>query len=87
MPAGSEAGAAREINFTAQQLQRKYPKHAGDFGITGNYNLENTARIGQPLKDFVQYAPNQVAGTYRRTMAANFYVDPQSRLLVLTKPS
>jgi hypothetical protein len=81
----TETRGNRDISFDPQQVQSKF-KHAPDFGIQRNYNPQNAALFEQKIQNFVNKAPNQIPGTYRGE-PANFYVDPQSGLMVMTKPS
>lgn len=68
-----------------KQYQKKY-KHAGDFGITENYNNENLRRFYDAIQEHKSAAgTQQIVGTYRG-QAASIYVNPETGLAVITKP-
>lgn len=69
------------------QLQAKF-KHARAFGIEGNWNRANAQLFEQALRYHVYNNPNtvRIVGTYRGE-AAIHYVDPTTRLHVMTYPN
>ncbi|MCU7843179.1 MAG: RHS domain-containing protein [Candidatus Thiodiazotropha sp. (ex Monitilora ramsayi)] len=72
----------RSMGFSQRQLQHAF-KHAGDFGITGNWNKANgnafqdaiMSHIGNPATEIIQ-------GTYRGKPANHFY-NPNTGLNVI----
>jgi hypothetical protein len=72
-------------SFTTPQLQHEF-KHAGDFGIQGNWNSANGAlfqsAIGQHIADPMTLV---IAGTYRG-QAAPHYFNPQTGNNVFVRP-
>jgi len=64
-------------SFSTPQLQHEF-KHAGDFGVTGNWNATNGAlfqsAINQHISDPATLA---IAGTYRSQPATHFF-NPQT---------
>lgn len=55
------------LSFSGTQLQRKFAKHAADFGVDGNYNLANLLRFQQAIEQHVADPANLVLhGTYRK---------------------
>ncbi len=76
----------RTINTTPQQLQKKF-KHAGDFGITGNYNKANAAKFDQAIQGHVNDPGSKaINGTYRG-MPAIIHVNPTNGIAVITDKS
>ncbi|MBV8361280.1 MAG: hypothetical protein JO189_25590 [Deltaproteobacteria bacterium] len=83
---GGGGGSGRpgpiSLNLTSAQLQSKF-KHASDFGINGNYSLENAARFAKALNDFVHSSDVIVLQGMFRGQPAIFYLDPKTRLNVI----
>lgn len=71
---------------TARQLQKKF-KHAGDFGVTGNYNPANAQKFNQAIQRHLN-APGtkEISGTYRGN-TATFHTNPNSGLTVIQNPN
>ena len=69
-----------------RQVQRKYDKHAADFGVAGHYTPQTAEQFRQALKDFVDQ-PNalKLQGTYRG-QPVTFYTDPGYGRVVLASP-
>ena len=66
-----------------QQLQSKY-KHAGDFGVTGNYNSDNAQAFGDAIEQHVNSQDVQeIDGTYRGN-PVTFFLNPNTGLNVIT---
>ena len=73
-PKGSRP--SEEITWSDRQLQRKYDKHAADFGVSGNYTAGNASRFKLALESFVdQPGILKANGTYRGH-AVTLYTDP-----------
>lgn len=67
----------------AAQLQSKF-KHAADFGVFGTANRANLQAFAAAIREHVtSLGTTLVTGTYRGT-AARIFVDPLSRLAVIT---
>jgi len=80
------ATATREITTTPVQLQSKF-KHAADFGVEGNYSPANGQAFESAIKAHVQSPGVRVIeGTYRGN-PARIFLDPDTGLAVVTKPS
>ncbi len=71
---------------TAKQLQKKF-KHAGDFGVSGNYNSANALKFNQAIQKHLNSSETkQISGIYRGS-PVTFYTNPNSGLTVLQKPN
>ena len=79
--------ASDGIVWPDRQIQRKYGKHATDFGIAGTYTTQSAESFKQALRDFVD-RPDilEIQGTYRGQPVA-LYTDPNYRRVVLVSPS
>jgi len=65
-----------------RQIQKKF-KHAADFGISGNYNLQTAAAFAAAIQTHVQkQGVQEIAGTYRR-QPVKHYFDPATNLNVI----
>lgn len=74
--------AQRVVTFSARQLQSKF-KHAGDFGVRGNYSRANGEALQRAIEAHVRDAGTQVIqGTYRGQQATHFY-NPTTGLNVI----
>lgn len=71
---------------TSKQLQKKF-KHAGDFGVSGNYSQANAKKFNQAIQSHMN-APGtkQISGTYRGK-SVNFHTNPTSGLTVIQNPN
>ncbi len=81
---GKNAGksAKRSIGFSDKQLAKKF-KHAEDFGIKGNYNKQNAARLKAVIEKHVfDNETTLISGTYRGINVIH-YVNPKSGLNVI----
>ncbi len=68
-------------------MQRKYSKHAADFGVAGNYTPQSAEQFKQALKDFVDQPDTlKIQGTYRG-QPVTLYTDPSYSRVVLVSPS
>jgi len=74
------------IAWPDRQIQRKYGKHATDFGIAGNYTPQSAEHFKQALKDFVD-RPDilKIQGTYRG-QPVTLYTDSSYSRVVLVSP-
>jgi hypothetical protein len=89
-PSGKGPGLAKPlfscVNFDLKQLQTKF-KHAGDFGVPGNYNKVNAEKFRQALEAHVTSPNTQViSGTYRG-VPVQHYFDPTTGLNVIADTS
>jgi hypothetical protein len=74
------------VTFPEKQLQREF-NHAGDFGVSGNYNPQNAKTFQAALEAHINSEDTQVIqGTFRR-QAATHYVNPETGLNVFTRPN
>ena len=80
------ATARAAFKIDAGQLQAKF-KHAGDFGVSGNFNKANAAKFEQALTAHVNAEGTKVIqGTYRGN-AVTLHVDPTSGRTVMSDRS
>jgi hypothetical protein len=64
---------AAAVAFTSIQLQAKF-KHAGDFGVSGNYNPAKAAEFQQALEAHLNDPlTTKISGTYRGQPADIYY--------------
>ena len=71
---------------SSKQLQSKF-KHAGDFGVTGNYSKANAAKFSAEINQHINSpGVTKIAGTYRGNPVTH-YVDPATGLNVIADPS
>lgn len=74
----------RIVSFTDRQLQKKF-KHAGVFGIVGNFNQENALKFRKAIEGHVSSPTvDRIAGTYRGDSVVHF-VDKKTGINVITK--
>ena len=86
MQAGNTPNPSEGILWPDRQIQRKYGKHAADFGIVGHYTPQTAEQFRQALKDFVDQPDTlKVQGTYRG-QPVTFYTDPSYGKVVLVSP-
>ncbi len=81
---GKNAGksAKRSIGFLEKQLAKKF-KHAEDFGIKGNYNKQNAAKLKSAIEKHVfDNETTPISGTYRGINVTH-YVNPKTGLNVI----
>jgi len=76
-----EEGMESANCFDSSKVQHEF-KHAGDFGIDGNWNQANGESFQNALEDHIANAPEQIQGTFRGTIQATHYYDPASQLWV-----
>jgi len=73
------------VTFDPKQVQSKY-KHAVEFGVTGNYNPDNSKKFQDAMQTLID-APGtkKKDGVYTRgNLDVTFYYDPTSKLMVMT---
>ncbi len=76
-PSGARlAGETSDVLLnSSRQLQSKF-KHAGDFGVDGNYNRANAARFSEALNQHINRPlTTAIEGTYRGSPVTH-YLDP-----------
>lgn len=72
------------ILISDRQIQKKF-KHAIDFGVSGNYNLETAAAFKQAIQAHLQkQGLQEIAGTYR-SQPVKHYFDPLTNLNVMVE--
>lgn len=65
-------------------MQKKFQKHAADFGVVGNWNPANAAQFKTAIEQHVNDVANDVIkGTYHHAPAI-IHVNPQTGLAVIT---
>jgi hypothetical protein len=79
-----ELQAIGGLTFPDGQLQSKF-KHAGDFGVDGNYNPANEARFREAVDNFIKSPDNQVIDGLYRGQPSRIYVNPSTRQAVITQ--
>jgi len=67
-----------EINFETSKLQHEY-KHAGDFGIEGNWNKSKAAEYQQAIQNHIDNASDVYLSTYRGQKVYVYY-NPETGL-------
>ena len=77
----------RTVSFDPKQIQKKYTKHAEDFGVTGNYNKANAEKFQSAVDAHIK-SPDvkPITGTYRGDPVTH-YVDPKTGLNAMKDPS
>jgi Colicin D len=71
---------------TSIQLQTKF-KHAGDFGVLGNYSKANAGKFSSAINQHISSAGIQtINGTYRGQPVIH-YLNPNSGLNVISSPT
>ena len=72
------------MHIDPRKLQHTFAKHAQDFGISGNYNPVNAARLEKALRDHVaDPSVQKISGTYRGTIVVVHYFNPETDLNVM----
>jgi len=70
------------LPISDRQIQKKF-KHATDFGVSGNYNLQTASAFAAAIQTHVQkQGVEEIAGTYRR-QPVKHYFDPTTNLNVI----
>ncbi len=79
-------GSSNVLLNTSRQLQAKF-KHAGDFGVVGNYSKANVGKFSSAINQHINSAGVQtIQGTYRGQSVIH-YVNPNTGLNVISSPS
>lgn len=74
------------VSFESRQLQKKF-KHAVDFNVPGNPNVEGLKSFEQALKNHIDDPlTNKITGKYRWSQDVYHYYNPETKLNVMTKP-
>jgi len=69
---------------TKQQLQKKFEKHARDFGVTGNFSPANAQKFNQAIQQHLNASNTEkITGTFRKNIPVNFHTDPNTGLTVI----
>jgi hypothetical protein len=72
------------ITIERRQLQAKYNKHAGDFGVDGTWSSENGRRFEQAIRQHVASEETKTLfGTYRGYPVLH-YVSEKTGIIVIT---
>ena len=70
------------IPICDRQIQKKF-KHAADFGISGNYNLQTAAAFAAAIQAHLQkQGVQEIVGSYRREPVKHYF-DPLTNLNVM----
>ncbi len=78
--------SSRVLLNTSEQLQKKF-KHAGDFGVVGNYTKANAGKFSSAINQHINASGTQVIqGTYRGQSVVH-YLNPTTGLNVISSPS
>ncbi len=78
--------ASQILGMTKQQLQSKF-KHAGDFGVTGNFNSANASKFSSAINQHINSpSVKAIQGTYRGNPVTH-YVDPSTGLNAIAGPA
>jgi hypothetical protein len=74
----------RHIITINKQIQKKYIKHARDFGIQKNYSLQNAKLFKIAVENHLQSSTTKVrSGTFRKKRSVFHYFDQQTDLNVM----
>lgn len=79
--AATSEGAGFVADFDAVQIQAKF-KHAGDFGVNGNYNAQNANAFVDAMSNSIDNSV-AIAGSYRGDIPVTHYFDSTTRLNVM----
>lgn len=76
--------APPKMKATAKQLQKKYQKHAKDFGVDGNYNPANAKKFEKAVDDFINNPATQSrTGTYNGNPVTLSFNPSTGRVVIL----
>ncbi len=73
--------------FDPKNLQHEFSRHASVFGVTGPWNTANADLFKQAILSHIAAASQQIAGTYRGTVAVTHHYEPGTRLWVAVDTS
>lgn len=83
---GAAKTSSNVLLNTSRQLQAKF-KHAGDFGVVGNYSKANAGKFSSAINQHINSAGVQtINGTYRGQSVIH-YLNPNTGLNVISSPS
>lgn len=86
LEANAAKGGSNILLNTSRQLQAKF-KHAGDFGVIGNYSKANAGKFSSAINQHINSAGVQaINGTYRGQSVIH-YLNPNTGLNVISSPS
>jgi len=84
---GAAEGSSRILNTTTKQLQKKYLKHAADFGLSGNWNKTAASKFSSEINQHINSPGIKIIqGTYRNQPAIH-YLNPNTGLNVISRPN
>ena len=70
------------IPICDRQIQKKF-KHAADFGVSGNYNLQTATAFAAAIQAHLQkQGVQEIVGSYRREPVKHYF-DPLTNLNVM----
>jgi hypothetical protein len=75
---------ALKASIPAKQLQSKF-KHAGDFGVKGNYSKATAGRFAKAIKDHIKLKSTETIKGKYRGQDSIIFIDRSSRIGVITK--
>jgi RHS repeat-associated protein len=82
----SAKGGSSVLLNTSRKLQAKF-KHAGDFGVMGNYSKSNAGKFSSAINQHINSAGIQtINGTYRGQSVIH-YLNPNTGLNVISSPT
>ncbi|WP_297198606.1 colicin D domain-containing protein [uncultured Pluralibacter sp.] len=74
------------VSFEPRQLQKKF-KHAADFNVSGNPNIEGLEAFEKALKNHIDSPlTKKILGKYRWNQDVYHHYNPTTKLNVMTKP-
>lgn len=85
-PGAVSAARGTGLNVTQRSLQHMFSRHAGDFGVTSNWNKAMSSQFEGILRSHID-GISPIQGTYRGTQPALHYFDPNTSLNVMTDMS
>ena len=85
--AGGTDSTAPELKINRKQIEKKYDRHARDFGVDKPRSKESFDEFEAAVRDFVQRPDlDRMPGTYRG-QSVYFNVDKNTGLFVMQKPN
>ncbi|YCH29457.1 hypothetical protein M1D48_14935 [Erwinia sp. D4-22] len=75
---------SNSVKFETRQLQKKF-KHAIDFNVSGNANVEGLKNFEQALRRHIDHpSTHKITGKYRWSQDVYHYYNPETKLDVMT---
>lgn len=71
------------LSIQPRSLQHMFGRHAGDFGVTGNWNKAMAVKFEEIIRNHMR-GLTPIQGTYRGTQQALHYFNPATELNVMT---